>query len=205
MIKHHLPSPVCSSVPLPGPLVALGVIVGFPVVVLLLLVVVAWWFAGKFAGLPGGLLLCCSAACCFNSALTQLSRSLHAARNAAFYNARCINPPPGFALFWPFWPAISEPGLTSRRKVPLVVLFRSASAGNVRFWPKPPPPRPQPEAKQSFRLPGLCLCVQFTIILFCVIGSSKKQNTPEPPFPRSAEHRSRTPQCAGTSRAGSSR
>ena len=57
MIKHHLPSPVCSSVPLPSPLVALGVILGFPVVVLLLLVVVAWWFAG----LPG-----------FNSALTQL-------------------------------------------------------------------------------------------------------------------------------------
>ena len=68
MIKHHLPSPVCSSVPLPSPLVALGVILGFPVVVLLLLVVVAWWFAG----LPGGLLPCCSAACCFNSALTQL-------------------------------------------------------------------------------------------------------------------------------------
>ena len=39
MIKHHLPSPVCSSVPLPSPLVALGVILGFPVVVLLLLVV----------------------------------------------------------------------------------------------------------------------------------------------------------------------
>ena len=56
MIKHHLPSPVCSSVPLPSPVVALGVISGFPVVVLLLLVVVAWWLV--VAGLPGGLLLC---------------------------------------------------------------------------------------------------------------------------------------------------
>ena len=32
-----------------------------------------------------------------------------------------------------FWPAISEPGWTSRKKVPLVVLFRSTSPGYVRF------------------------------------------------------------------------
>ena len=56
-----------------------------------------------------------------------------------------------FWPFWPkrpflsFWPAISETGWTRRKKVPLVVLFRSTSPGYVRFWPRPLPR----EAKQK--------------------------------------------------------
>ena len=42
MIKHHLLSPVCLPVPLPSPLVALGVILGF-----LLLCCCCWlWLLG---------------------------------------------------------------------------------------------------------------------------------------------------------------
>ena len=39
-----------------------------------------------------------------------------------------------FALFWSFWLTISEPGWTSRKKVPLAVLFRSTRPGYGRFW-----------------------------------------------------------------------
>ena len=51
MTKHHLPSPVCSSVPLPlpSPLAALGVISGFGVVVLLLVAVGCGCFGGLLA------------------------------------------------------------------------------------------------------------------------------------------------------------
>ena len=47
-----------APVPLPSPLVALGVVLGFPVVVMLLLVVVAWWWSWRefpcfHADLPG--------------------------------------------------------------------------------------------------------------------------------------------------------
>ena len=56
-----------------------------------------------------------------------------------------------FALFWSFWLAISEPGCTSRKKVPLEIRLKSTRPSHGRFWSRPLPR----EAKQNFLLPGL--------------------------------------------------
>ena len=53
--------------------------------------------------------------------------------------------------FWLFWPAISKPGWTRRKKVPLGIRFKSTRPSYMRIWPEPNPP----EARQSFLRPGL--------------------------------------------------
>ena len=56
-----------------------------------------------------------------------------------------------FALFWSFWLAISEPGWTSRKKVPLGIRLKSTRPSHGRFFSSLNPP----EAIQKNRLAGL--------------------------------------------------
>ena len=84
--------------------------------------------------------------------------------------------------FWSFWPAISEPGLTRRKKVPLRVLLVSTRPSYVCFWSKLDPP----EARQHFLLPGLS---------GCLLSHTPSNSTPrnEAPHQRGKESRSQLP------------
>ena len=54
-------------------------------------------------------------------------------------------------MFWSFWLAISEPGWTSRKKVPLGIRLKSTRPSHGRVCSSLHPP----EARQNFRRPGL--------------------------------------------------
>ena len=56
-----------------------------------------------------------------------------------------------FALFWSFWLAISEPGWTSRKKVPLGIRLKPTRPSHGRVCRSLHPP----EARQNFLLAGL--------------------------------------------------
>ena len=55
------------------------------------------------------------------------------------------------AILVSFWPAISKPGWTHRKKVPLGIRLKSTRPSHGRVLPKLDPP----EARQNFRRPGL--------------------------------------------------
>ena len=88
-----------------------------------------------------------SAACRVLLRRTRLRRFTNRHDSSCFESFRSY-----FALFWSFGLAISEPGCTSRKKVPLGIRLKSTRPSHGRVLPKLHPP----EAKQNFLRPGLC-------------------------------------------------